>query len=366
MFREMIALLLLPSLLTPASAEVDVIFAAGLEFCAERRPYFADRDGDGFGSARVHWCVPPPGWVSQGNDCDDANVNRNPGQTEICNTIDDDCDAQIDEDALEALPYFRDQDGDTFGNPNQMVLLCAPTSGFSQVSLDCNDQDGDIRPGASETCNGVDQNCDGEIDDFFPQQGFCADRDGDTFGAPVIVQACLAPPNHIPSSGGLCTDCDDNRAAIRPNAIEVCNGIDDDCDNTIDDGLPQANLFADADHDLFGGALAANPPACAVYDGASEDSSDCADLDNSIYPGAFDGCDGGAPIDQDCDTQFEEDELGQPCTVGLGICRNTGVLIAGMDNACACSASVGNPANEICDGRDNDCNGTVDDGCPYH
>ncbi len=106
-----------------------------------------DADGDGF---------------DETEDCDDEDPNVNPDATEVCNDIDDDCDGGIDEDL--ATEYFEDVDGDTYGDPLSSQLSCIPLSGLVEDSQDCDDTDSAINPGASEVCDGVDNDCDGGIE----------------------------------------------------------------------------------------------------------------------------------------------------------------------------------------------------------
>jgi hypothetical protein len=84
--------------------------------------------------------------------------------TDICNGIDDDHDGKIDEDAI-LTTWYPDQDKDGFGCPNGSISSCLQPSGYVATNTDCNDNNPRINPAAVEVCNGVDDNCDGKVDD---------------------------------------------------------------------------------------------------------------------------------------------------------------------------------------------------------
>ncbi|MCY7411093.1 MAG: T9SS type A sorting domain-containing protein [Chitinophagales bacterium] len=130
--------------------------------------FYADADVDGYGNAAVTTtgCVAPSGYVNDNTDCNDGNVIIHPGATEICNSIDDDCDNVIDEGLTQYI-YYADADLDTYGNINASTTTCqltAPT-GYVINSTDCNDANAAVHPGVSDICNGIDDNCDNVIDE---------------------------------------------------------------------------------------------------------------------------------------------------------------------------------------------------------
>ena len=155
----------------------------------------------------------------------------NPASTpEVCDGVDNDGNDGIDE-GFTKTAFFRDQDDDGYGTPLDGGLACTAPPGYVADSSDCQDQDAAINPGATETCDGLDNDCDGSIDDG-ATSAFHRDADGDGFGDPGDGGfACTAPPGYVADS----SDCQDQDAAINPGAAEVCNDVDDDCDGSVDE-----------------------------------------------------------------------------------------------------------------------------------
>nr|WP_249347499.1 MopE-related protein [Corallococcus exiguus] len=130
------------------------------------RTWFLDEDGDGYGVA-VMACVEPTGRLAdQGGDCDDMNASVHPGQSELrCDARDDNCDGAKDE-GLPILTWYRDADGDGYGDVTQAVSDCAPPPGHAAIATDCDDTRADIRPDVAETKDLKDNNCNGAIDEW--------------------------------------------------------------------------------------------------------------------------------------------------------------------------------------------------------
>ena len=155
--------------------------------------------------------------------------------------------------------------------------------GWAVEEGDCDDTDPAIYPGAEEVCNGIDDNCDGQVDEGLPVATYYPDKDEDGYGAPMPTQdACEQPEGFVEIPG----DCDDLDPAINPDAEEVIDGRDNDCDGIADDGTDES----DADGD-----------GVTIADG------DCDDSDPAINPDAVETCDSA---DNDCDGLIDE-QLGE-------------------------------------------------------
>lgn len=233
-------------------------------YAIQAQTWYRDQDGDGFGSlsSNVQACSQPLGFVSNGTDCDDANpaVNQpqpyfvdsdqdgvgSEVQAFLCeataplgySTISGDCD-DSDNHITSNISYFVDADRDGYGT-DEMVRLCAVTapSGYSSQSGDCNDGDANIHPGMTEICgNEIDDNCDGNVDENCATYTWYQDADGDGYGnssASIVTFSPVPPTGYVAQAG----DCNDNNENINPAATELCNGIDDNCDGQVDNGIP--------------------------------------------------------------------------------------------------------------------------------
>jgi len=128
--------------------------------------HYDDEDGDAYGGEGHESCDPErgEGQVGQGGDCDDSDASISPGRFELCDGIDNDCNGQIDDDAVDGEPLHADEDRDGFGDPATAVLTCALLSGWISDGSDCDDDNPDINPSAIDVPSGVDGNCDGLID----------------------------------------------------------------------------------------------------------------------------------------------------------------------------------------------------------
>jgi hypothetical protein len=368
------------------------------EFCNDRdddcdglvddgvRPrFYRDDDGDNFGQTAVFiddQCSAPPGFAAGANDCDDTNPARFPGADDICNLIDDDCDG-VDDESAPPITYYRDGDGDGFGDMSMQLRVCGAPLGYVPVAGDCDDTRPFVSPVGLEQCDAaavpLDEDCDGSANEG------CACVDGETRacggGTPLRgacragVQRCIA---------GAWAGCSGN---IDPGTLtETCNGLDDDCDGLTDETLLAAGCYLDADSDGFGSGavlttLCADASRTAVGScpsgytnaGGTSTTTDCNDANGTVRPGGTEACNG---VDDDCDGMTDEgvtrtyyrdadgDGFGALAMPATGCTAPAGFVAASgdCDDTRAGSSPVG---VEICDAtmRDENCNSTANEGC---
>ncbi len=313
--------------------------------------YPLDRDGDGFGHPSDTAFVCAPGdmvdtdgdgtvdtvTVDNADDCDDTTILVRPGAEELCNGIDDDCDPSTPEDtfATDTVLWWRDADGDGAGLPTDAVQACEQPAGYAAAAAgeDCDDADPARSPSTFETCDGVDNDCDGAVDDNpVDATVWYLDSDGDGLGDPDFqtITACDQPSGRV-SNGD---DCDDLDAAVgaaatwwadtdgdgygdsavaqascEPLAGYVLNS--DDCDDTDPAITPDTVWYRDDDGDGYG-QDAVTLTACEQPAGYAREPGDCRDDFAGINPGVPDGppSDG---IDDDCDGFVDEDAVVEHC-----------------------------------------------------
>jgi len=318
-------------------------------------PWYLDADGDGYGRAATSTsaCNQPPGYVADANDCDDLDAAAYPGATEICDEIDNDCNGQVDEGTAAPSTWYADFDADGFGNPALSAVACSPPPNYIADSSDCNDLDAAANPNASEVCDGIDNNCDTQVDEGTAAPStWYADLDGDSFGNPAMsAVACDPPPGYIADF----SDCDDLDAGSYPGGTEVCDGVDNNCTGGIDEGVGNT-FYSDSDGDGYGDP-SSSLLACSLPAGASANALDCNDALAQVHPAAAEVCDG---LDNNCTGGIDEGFDGD--SDGVNSCGPDGVA-GNSDDDCNDSEAASYPGNaEICDGIDNDCNTSTDEG----
>jgi hypothetical protein len=265
--------------------------------------WYPDNDDDGWADdadpgAAVESCKGPDGYADKLGDCDDEDASINPGAEEVCDGVDNDCSGAVD-DADDALEYWPDVDGDGYGDDSASAWFCEEPSGYVLQAGDCDDGDAAINPDGTEVCDGADNDCDGSTDgsDAEGQSTWYRDSDGDGVGARgQSTQACDQPTGYVPAANG--EDCDDSEAAAYPGATEICDDIDNDCNGPVDDNpVDAATWYRDSDGDGYG-ANSSTREACDQPSGYVAVGGDCNDGRASAHPGGTEVCDG---VDNDCD-----------------------------------------------------------------
>ncbi len=197
------------------------------------------------------------------------------------------------EDDCATIAWFHDRDEDGYGDPDSPGDGCAPPTAAVGNADDCDDADPAVSPDATETCDGADQDCDGAVDEGAFDVGWYPDADGDGYGTGDVPSICGGAAGAAPVGG----DCDDADGTVHPAAEETCDGVDQDCDEAIDeDPIDGVTWYSDADEDGFGAGDATT--SCTPDAGGVLVGGDCDDADDEVYPGAEEICDG---VDEDCD-----------------------------------------------------------------
>jgi hypothetical protein len=159
----------------------------------------------------------------------------------------------------EPSAWYADSDHDGYGDPATALIDTIAPPDYVADNTDCNDQESAVNPAAAEICNGIDDNCTYEVDEGVTSV-FYPDSDGDGFGNPAFATtSCSAPEGYVLSNA----DCNDANPAVNPNASEICNGIDDNCNSLPDDGLPYGE--AEILWDFYYGGSANDYGQCMDY-----------------------------------------------------------------------------------------------------
>ncbi len=358
----------------------------------DARAWYVDADEDGYGldtSTRTA-CSRPEGFVASAGDCDDTRPNVHPGATESCNDLDDDCDGSTDESGTNAGTWYRDADGDGYGDAASSRSACDAPAGYLADATDCDDSDASVSPADSEVCDtgGVDEDCDGFVnddDDSTLDAGKISlyyDGDGDGYGdASISMELCEAGTDWSTNDD----DCNDDAATANPAGSEVCDSgdIDEDCDGLTDDSdtstsaASKTTYYLDADADGYG-VSTTSAARCEQPSGYSTYSTDCDDSNASRWPGNTEVCD-AADLDEDCDSLSDDsdpstsvasktswfldadaDGYGDDAGTGSTRCSAPGAgYVAGNSDCDDADAAVNPAAADVCfDSVDSDCDGS--------
>lgn len=206
--------------------------------------YFFDADGDGDGDPNWprSFCdgAVEDGYVETSGDCDDEDDQVYGGAAETCDGKDNDCNDQVDDGVT--VQTYPDLDQDGYGDATAAPLLSCPTPGRVTNNQDCDDGDADVHPGATEVCDGKDNDCVGGVDDgaatpplWYPDAD--ADGDGNT-DTSLGVSSCTQPAG----TSATHTDCNDGDPEVSGLVVgESCDGKDNDCNGSTDEGFPVGN-----------------------------------------------------------------------------------------------------------------------------
>jgi hypothetical protein len=295
-----------------------------------------DVDGDGFPAEE---------------DCNDEDAAIFPGAEERCDTVDNDCDGEVDEEAVDAMTLYVDKDGDGFGDVDSPTKSCELAFGYVEDSTDCDDARFAVNPAATEVCDNedMDEDCDGLVEDADDSASeetkvlYYRDNDTDGYGDVLDEGTLLCDPPVMSSVSMSNDDCNDADFAINPAAKEICDAwnVDENCNGLADDedaevdATTETLFYVDRDSDGYGDMADLGSGYCdnpsitdAVY---SENNTDCDDASDEVNPGMNELCDG---IDNDCMAATGEDgviTLSDPSTGAKANYAYTGSLSAPMD-----------------------------------
>ena len=335
--------------------------------------WYLDADGDGAGVLEhtVRACYQPDGYASAPGDCRDDDPSVRPGATEACDGVDDDCDGRIDENPEDGTLYYPDADLDGFGVEGTPVKACTAPAGFADNTSDCNDTRSDVYPAALERCDDVDNNCDGVADEG--ADTWWPDFDGDGHGDLLRPTTACFPPFGYVHRGGDCNDAD---GAVHPEALERCDGQDNDCNTLTDEpaAVDAPRWYLDLDGDGFG-RPDASQLACTAPSGHVLDGADCDDDRVWVHPAGTelcnaldDNCDGTVDEDSAADVSphfadLDHDGYGDGLSVAWA-CVIPSDRVSNSDDCDDSTSAVKPGAQERCDSQDNDCDGLIDDADP--
>ena len=178
------------------------------EAVGSERLWFADLDGDGFGDAEniSTECEAPRFYLAWADDCDDTSSEIHPDAEERCDSIDNNCDGEIDEDtAVDAQLWYRDADEDGFGSPDETYAACQKPEGYLSDRSDCLDSDETVNILGTEICNDhKDNDCNGSRDNcLFDGFGYAVSNFNDGFSNLELEGEAAANSNFGWWAGGI-------------------------------------------------------------------------------------------------------------------------------------------------------------------
>ncbi|MBI4980543.1 putative metal-binding motif-containing protein [Candidatus Woesearchaeota archaeon] len=374
-----------------------------------QKTFFPDKDGDGYGdkSGNIFACEKPEGYVDNFLDCDDNNIYFAPGAKEICDLKDNNCDGVIDESGA-CICIDNDFDGFSLYNVNDCP-----------IGNDCDDENKYVHPNLAEACDGIDNNCDGSVDEGCGCDYGATQKCGFTdigkceYGTQTCTNGTWGPClGEIKSMSEECDNLDNNcdgktdenltkacsticgsgvetcmngvwkNCNASTPTSETCNGKDDDCDGKVDDTLEKyAGCGPNGDGQqkqicnngswvnsgsCLGGGVCQNGETldqlCGSDTGECQKGTQYKTCSNGQW-GSWGTCQGEVKSknetcnnkDDDCDGTIDE-SLTQTCSSACGSGIET--CVSGVWKNC----SAPQPSAEVCDDKDNDCDGKIDEG----
>lgn len=341
------------------------------------------------------------GDLNCGTDCNDNRGNQHSFNTEVCDDIDNDCDELVDEaidgdedDGLKTV-FTIDDDEDGWGSDADdadTVFACEAPEGYVESATDCDDDDNQRSPSATEVCDDVDNDCDGLIDESIDgdeddglKTVYTVDSDNDLFGSDAddaeTVLACAKPEFYSESTG----DCDEGNPDINPGEIDSCtDNIDNDCSGVVND--PIGGCLCEGNETqscAVSGALG----KCATFTQQCNDGvwDDCP-LERDNEPevcdavGVDENCDGyannalGSTVADSLQVLYYRDRDGDDypdLSTTQAFCpdlQSAGWITDENPEDCVDELLSGNPLSgdinpgetEVCNGRDDNCDNIVD------
>lgn len=264
--------------------------------------------------------------------------------------------------------FYKDIDGDGFGDVLTDSVACNIPIGYVSDSTDCNDTNPDIHPLLLDVCNSIDDNCNGATDEDAIFNTYYLDNDGDLFGDILFdTTSCNIVIGYVDNN----EDCNDINSEINPLMSETCNGIDDNCNIEIDEGLTIYTFYIDVDGDTYGNPDASIDTCIETIIGYVNNSLDCNDTIAGIYPGAIELCN---YLDDDCDGLNDDnltyilsyqdndgDDFGNPLIDSLSCELPIGYVVNNTD-CDDTNAAIYPGAEEVLNGIDDDCDQVADEG----